>query len=124
MEVSEQVVGSIANEIARAKGWIKFIGIVMIIGGAINALTIVGIVFAWLPIWMGVLLTQVAGAGQKFIDERDMNALQQIIAKLRVFFLIQGIAIIVGIILAIVMVVFYVIFGLALLGILTQSQSI
>ncbi|MFO7651171.1 MAG: DUF5362 family protein, partial [bacterium] len=39
-------------------GWLKFFGIVTIIAGALNALSLVGILWAWLPIWLGVLLVQ------------------------------------------------------------------
>ena len=38
--------------------WVKLMGILNIIGGALSALTIVGIIIAWAPIWMGVLLFQ------------------------------------------------------------------
>ncbi len=43
-------------------GWITFLGWVMIIQGILACLTIIGIVFGWLPIWMGILLK---GAGEK-----------------------------------------------------------
>ena len=39
-----------------ARGWMKFLGIVMVIAGIFTAITIVGIIIAWLPIWLGVLL--------------------------------------------------------------------
>jgi hypothetical protein len=42
----------------QAKGWLKFLGILSIIGGVFQALTIVGIIYAWIPIWSGVLLHQ------------------------------------------------------------------
>ncbi len=42
----------------QSKGWLKFLGVLSIIGGVLSALTIVGILVAWLPIWMGVLLFQ------------------------------------------------------------------
>jgi hypothetical protein len=39
--------------IYQARGWLKFLGVLSFIGGIFQALSIVGIVIAWLPIWMG-----------------------------------------------------------------------
>ena len=40
----------VAEKLRSMKGWLKFLGILTIIAGALQVLTIVGIVFAWLPI--------------------------------------------------------------------------
>ena len=37
-------------------GWLKFLGIILIIAGGLYALTLVGIIIAWLPIWLGILI--------------------------------------------------------------------
>jgi hypothetical protein len=37
-------------------GWLKFLGIVNIIVGVIYCITIIGAIFGWLPLWIGVLL--------------------------------------------------------------------
>ena len=42
-----------------AAGWMKLIGTLAIIQGVLLALTIVGLIIAWLPIWLGVLLNRV-----------------------------------------------------------------
>ncbi len=123
MEFTEQVVNDIAYEVKKSRGWMKFLGIVMIISGALSALSIVGIVFAWLPIWMGVLLTQAAGYAEKFANLKDANALKTMLSKLRVFFLIQGIVLIVSIVITVLVIVFYIIFGIAMLGIIGQNYS-
>ena len=39
-----------------AAGWLVFLGWFNIIAGILYALTIVGIIFAWLPIWIGFCL--------------------------------------------------------------------
>ena len=44
--------------------WLKFIGVMAIIYGVISAITIIGILIAWLPIWMGVLLFQAGNAAK------------------------------------------------------------
>ncbi len=78
-------------------GWLKFLGIVNIIMGAFTALSIVGILVAWLPIWLGVLLLQ---AGSRATTARVTNNPRELVTmveKLRLYFIIQGILMIVGI---------------------------
>lgn len=78
-------------------GWLKFLGIVNIIMGAFTALSIVGILVAWLPIWLGVLLLQ---AGSRATTARATNNPRELVTmveKLRLYFIIQGILMIVGI---------------------------
>jgi hypothetical protein len=45
-----QRLGIIAS---RGAGWMKFLGVVSILEGALAVLTLWGILFAWLPIWPG-----------------------------------------------------------------------
>lgn len=88
---SEGIIRQIATEGMNAKGWMKFLGVISIILGVLYAITIVGILVAWIPIWMGVLLFQ---AGNK-VDEATIRnnpaALVEMMAKIRVFFTILGI---------------------------------
>ena len=51
----------VMEPLIRAIGWFKFLGVMMIIGGVLSAITITGIIVAWVPIWLGVLLFQCAG---------------------------------------------------------------
>ena len=102
MELSDEVLGSIAIEAGKSKGWLKFIGIVTIIGGALQALTIVGIIFAWLPIWMGILLLQAGKFAEAFAKEKDPIKLSEMAQKLRVYFTIQGILMLVSLIISVI----------------------
>jgi len=77
-------------------GWLKFIGIVSIIGGGLQALTIVGIVIAWLPIWMGILLLQAGSRARAYGESADTAGMAEFTGKLRTYFLIQGILTIVS----------------------------
>jgi hypothetical protein len=86
----------------------KFIGIMFIIQGAITALTIIGIIVAWLPIWIGVLLLQSAGAAQRSQIQDDANALIEALSRLKTYFVIQGVLYLVGLAL---MIVYFVFFG-------------
>jgi uncharacterized protein (DUF2062 family) len=78
-------------------GWLKFLGIVNIISGAFTALSLVGIIIAWLPIWLGVVLMQAASKATNANFSDDPKELVEMMDKLRLYFIIQGVLIIVGI---------------------------
>jgi hypothetical protein len=85
-------------------GWLKFLGIINIIQGAITIISTIGIgiIIAWLPIWLGILLLQ---AGSKITAARFSNNQAELITmmdKLRLYFIIQGVLIIVILALAII----------------------
>ncbi len=73
------------------KGWLKFLGILNIVGGALYALTIVGLVVAWLPIWMGVLLVQAANQADRYVALKDPEAFVGMMEKFRTFWALLGI---------------------------------
>lgn len=75
----------------QSKGWIKFIGVLSIIQGIAVALTLIGIIIAWLPIWIGVLLMQCASSIEKARASGDKAMLVGGLDKLRTYFTIQGI---------------------------------
>lgn len=83
-------------------GWLKFLGIMNIISGAFTALSIWGIIIAWLPIWLGVLLLQAANRINAVRFTQNKSELVTMMDKLRLYFVIQGILIIVTIALVIV----------------------
>lgn len=84
------------KNVAGMKGWMKFMGIMSIIGGAINALTIVGILWAWLPIWLGVILTQAGSKADDYASKGDMASLEALTGKLKSYFTLSGIVMIVS----------------------------
>ncbi|MGD9899319.1 MAG: DUF5362 family protein [Calditrichaceae bacterium] len=99
MEISAQDQTKLLNDLKisalNMSGWLKFVGIVTIIGGIIPALSIIGILIAWLPIWLGVLLWQ---AGSRASDAQLRNnplELMIMLDKLRLYFVVQGILIII-----------------------------
>jgi hypothetical protein len=77
--------------IYQSKGWIRFIGVLSIIQGIVLALTLVGIIIAWLPIWIGVLLMQCASSIERARTSGDKTVLVNALDKLRTYFTIQGI---------------------------------
>ena len=97
----------LVQPLASGKGWMKFVGIMFIIQGAVTALTIVGIVIAWLPIWTGVLLMQASSAIERAQLTGDSSALKESLARLRTYFIIQGVLYLVGIVVAVLYFIFF-----------------
>jgi uncharacterized membrane protein len=100
-------VQDLSQPLASGKGWMKFVGIMFIIQGAVTALTIVGIVIAWLPIWTGVLLMQASSAIERAQLTGDSSALKESLARLRTYFIIQGVLYLVGIVVAVLYFIFF-----------------
>ena len=100
-------VKDLSQPLASGKGWMKFVGIVFIVQGALTALSIVGIIIAWLPIWIGVLLMQSANAIERAQLSGDAEALKESLARLRTYFVIQGVLYLVMIALMVVYVMFF-----------------
>lgn len=93
---TENVFGRLTAIAMQSKGWFKFLGVLMIIYGIILAISIVGILVAWLPIWMGVLLFQAGSRAEGAVVFNDARHLVGMFDKLRVFFVIQGVLAIIG----------------------------
>jgi hypothetical protein len=115
----ERVVKEVSHPLFSSKGWIKLVGILLLIYGIFGALTIVGIVFAWLPIWLGILLIQ---ASNRIADAQysgDKMAMIKAQSNLGTYFTIYGVITLIGII-------FMVIFLIVVVstGLLTQLEDL
>ena len=90
---------TICGGLYSAKGWMKLVGVLLIVYGVLTALTIVGIIVAWLPIWMGVLLFQSAKAVETCYEHSDPEFLVTSLNKLKTYFTIMGVLTLIGLIL-------------------------
>jgi hypothetical protein len=100
-------------------GWMKFMGIMSIIGGCLQALTIFGLVIAWLPIWMGVVLTKAGSKAGEYADKGDFASLEGMTGQLKTYFTISGVLIIISFSVTIIIVIAWVV----LLGLGVFSSS-
>jgi hypothetical protein len=110
--VENSVVTTTPDTLARKNaagmtGWMKFIGILNIIAGAVNALTIIGILWAWLPIWLGVVLTQAGSRAREYADKGDMASLEAMTGRLKTYFTLSGVVMIVSIALGVIAAIFW-----------------
>jgi len=86
-----QMIQQLADPLARAKGWMQFLAILTILNGVLVALTIVGLIIAWLPIWVGVVLWQAAGAADEAQRTGDEQAMRRALEKVKLYFTIMGV---------------------------------
>ncbi len=93
----QAVVKELSIPLYQSKGWIQFLGIVMIIQGILAALTIIGIVFAWLPIWLGVLLFRAAGAVDSAAFTGDKHQFLDALRNLKTYFIINGLVMLISV---------------------------
>ena len=101
----------ISHPLYKCKGWMKLLGVLYIITGVIQAITIFGIIFAWLPIWIGVLLFQSATAAEEAYYNGNEYELVKSLTKLKTFFIIFGILALLSIIFALLFVLFFIMTG-------------
>ncbi len=107
-------VQELSQPIYQARGWLKFLGILSIISGVGTALSIVGIIVAWLPIWMGVLMFQAGSSIDSAGQFGDRFAFLRSLGNLKTYFVLQGVLTLLGILLAVSMLC--IMFVLPLLG--------
>jgi energy-coupling factor transporter transmembrane protein EcfT len=96
-----ELIRQLNTPIHSAKGWIKFLAVLMIVYGVITALTLVGLLIAWLPIWMGVVLWQAAQAADQAQIDGDRAAFLRAQYKLKTYFVITGVLALVMLVVAV-----------------------
>lgn len=95
MNSGNNAVRTIMAPLVEGKFWMKLLGVLMILSGALQAITIVGLLWAWLPIWLGVLLFQSCGEAERAMSSEDTDGARRATDKLRLFFMIQGILVLI-----------------------------
>jgi len=106
--IVDPTVTRVMRPLDAAAGWMKLIGTVSIISGVLTALTIVGLLFAWLPIWLGILTRKAAVQAQVAYASGDENAAIASTDSLRTIFKIQGILLLIGLVFWVVMLIIFV----------------
>ena len=101
MSNQSMLVRRLGVPIYQSRGWIKFLGILSIIQGIVVAFSIVGLLIAWLPIWIGIVLYQSATIMERAHLTGNEVEFVRSMDKLRLYFVIQGILALLGIIIMI-----------------------
>ncbi len=100
-QLQEKVIQQVSAPLYSSKGWMKFIGILLIIGGVLYALSIVGIIFAWIPIWLGILVTGAANKLDMAYKTGDKFSFIEAQKKIGLYFTIYGVLLLIFLILTV-----------------------
>lgn len=92
------IVRETALPLYQSRGWLKFVGIMMILGGIPSALALVGII----PIWQGVLLMQAASSIETAANTGQRYALNSAMSNIKTFFVVNGVLMLIGIIIGLI----------------------
>ena len=107
-------VRELIEPVYRGKFWMQLIGVMLILSGVLTALSIIGIIVAWIPIWAGVVLMQAAGASQRAFESADPEAIKYALGRLRIYFTIFGVLLLIYLILMVLGMIFGI--GAGLMG--------
>jgi len=93
MEPTENhsLIQALSQPLYQSRGWMKLIGVMMILYGSLIALTVIGIIFAWLPIWLGILLFQASSSAEEAHLGGNVDELLATQQRLKTYFTIMGV---------------------------------
>ena len=106
---SEQLIKYLCDNVAKSATWMKLLGVLLIIDGIIMLISVVGIIFCWLPVWLGVIIFKAAGDAE-MANKGVPQQLGEYVRKINRFFLISGILALIYLVIALI---FFFVFGLA-----------
>ena len=105
------------------KGWITFLGVMFIIYGAFQCLSIIGAVIGWIPIWIGIKLNRTADlitqSRESSNDSIAMAATEELGSALKIL----GIFCLVSLIVIVLMILGYIVFIVVMLGLFASAAA-
>lgn len=99
-------VANVMRPLQDAAGWMKLVGTLAIIYGVLLAITIVGLIIAWLPIWMGILVNRAADDARAATMAGDEARAIAATNSLGTIFKVYGVIVLLGIVFAVAILVF------------------
>jgi hypothetical protein len=93
----DETVRRVIRPLDESRGWMKLLAVTMYIVGGLYAISIVGLVVAWLPIWMGYLLWKSATAAEAANVTGNENDAIESLGRLKTLFTIQGVLVVISI---------------------------
>lgn len=96
----QNVIRELSIPIYQSKGWMKLLGVVLILQGVLMIFTLLGIVLCWLPIWLGVLLFKAASLAETAQLGGQKQALVESLSNIKMYFVINGILTLIFLIIA------------------------
>jgi hypothetical protein len=106
---SEDLLRKLTLVASDSTGWMKFLGVMLVLAGVILIVSIWGILICWLPIWAGIVLFKAAGDAD-MASRGAPTRLLELLQKNNKFFMVLGIF---ALIMIIVLIAIFVIAGVA-----------
>jgi Family of unknown function (DUF5362) len=97
--------------VSKMSGDMRFVGIFYIITGALNCLSIIGAIIGIPYIICGLRLRESADAYNSYLGSNDVNLLERAFERQGSFFFIQKVLLIIGIVIAVLAIIFFIAFG-------------
>jgi len=107
----ENTIIALAGTLAAGSFWMKLFALFMFLNALGSALTIVGLLYAWLPLWMGVALWKGASRAQFAEATGNPEHLEQSLRSIKVYFTINGVLLLLMVILMLAAFVFMFVIG-------------
>lgn len=98
---SQELLRDMVEPLYRGKFWMQLTGVMLILSGVLTALSIVGLIVAWIPIWAGWVLMQAAGAAARVFESGDPRDMKFALGKLKTYFTIFGVLILIYLVIAV-----------------------
>ncbi|MEA1912461.1 MAG: DUF5362 family protein [candidate division WOR-3 bacterium] len=96
MELESFAQEEVINHTRTMSGWLRLLAIANIVFGAFFVISIVGIIPGGVLIWQGLLLNRAAN-GSRGVSSGNLDSLTKLLNPLKIFFIIQGVLVLLGI---------------------------
>lgn len=70
--------------------WMRLLGTFFLLCGVGLIFTLIGVLFAWIPLWIGLILLQAAGKAERAESWENTDQLMGMLEKLRLYFLVSS----------------------------------
>lgn len=100
--MNHQLVKTLSSPLYEARTWIKLLGAMTFIYGVLIGLSIAGLIIAWVPIWLGILLWQSAGALEQAYLSGDVERFTYAQKRIAKWFTITGILLLINLLIMVV----------------------
>lgn len=97
-DTRHDAVDYVVEPLHRARNWMKFLAVLLFIAGGLNALSIVGLIVAWIPVLIGVFLWQAASALEDGHPGADVERLRRATERLRHLFMTYAVLAVVALV--------------------------
>ena len=90
--INEQLFSRLVQPLQQSRFWIQLFAGCLVFYGALITVTGLGVLIAWLPIWIGVLLFMASNSIKRAYTEQDANALVNAVLRFKTMFTILGLS--------------------------------